>query len=524
MKKTFHSLKLACFAAVSVLIASCGGSGADYRNLLPADSFMTMSVNPASLMQKSEAGDMAQHPLFLRLKAVIDKVEGMSAEEKEYLLALVKNPGESGLDLEKDLFFFLSMDGTDIDMPEMRGGLLLPVGDKAKLDVLIARINAKSGTTTVEKGGVSVIELGNEDAVSAVCAYNDVAFMIYFVQNHSADITETVRKMFAQKVGESLMGDKVVAEQLARKNDINMVLAYAGLAPMMNNPMLGQMPMMEALQGATMVSSVNFEKGRIVLDAGMSYKDKESEQKMTDFYAYVKPQTGALLRYVPRNTVGTMAYGLDGEKMYTVLSSMPGYGMLMGNPLVKQMMDAFEGDCVISFAGMTADGRYPVASFLAQVNDPAVVQTIVSNMPGMPVQRTGDGEYMLNMGGVTVLFGVKGDVLYCTTDAVVKSALDGAEIESLASMDKLFKDQSGTFYLNYQGLTAMIAMLVGGDVTPPVEVALSVLGMFDDLEAYGTVKGGKAVVNMTDKEQNAFKTICDKTGELIRRYVPEANL
>ena len=32
------------------------------------------------------------------------------------------------------------------------------------------------------------------------------------------------------------------------------------------------------------------------------------------------------------------------------------------------------------------------------------------------------------------------------------------------------------------------------------------------------------IVNMVDKEQNSFKTICDKTGELIRQYMPEANL
>lgn len=50
------------------------------------------------------------------------------------------------------------------------------------------------------------------------------------------------------------------------------------------------------------------------------------------------------------------------------------------------------------------------------------------------------------------------------------------------------------------------------------------LAMFEDLEAYGTMKGGTAVVNMTDKEQNSFKTVCDKIGELIRRYVPEVNL
>ena len=77
---------------------------------------------------------------------------------------------------------------------------------------------------------------------------------------------------------------------------------------------------------------------------------------------------------------------------------------------------------------------------------------------------------------------------------------------------------------NFEGVTALTAQLVGGNVDPQVEAALSVLAMFEDLEAYGTMKGGTAVVNMTDKEQNSFKTVCDKIGELIRRYVPEVNL
>ena len=522
MKKTLRSLKLACLAAVSMLVVSCGGS-ADYRNFLPADSFMTMSVNPASLLQKSDAGDIGQHPLFIRLKAELDKAEGITAEEKEYLLALLKNPCESGVDLKKDLFFFMSMDGA-MQSPNVRGGMLLPVGDKAKLDALLARIGEKSGIAPRHEGGVSVIALGEDSSVSGLCAYNDVAVMLYFAQGSPESAIDAVKKLFAQKSGESLMGDKAVAEQLARKNDINMVLSYGEILPMMNNPMLSSMPMMDALKGAMMVGSVNFEKGRIVCDAAMSYKDKESEQKMMDFYAYVKPQTGALLRYVPRNTIGAMAYGLNGEKMYSVFSAMPGYGMLMANPMVKQVMDAFSGDCVISFSGMTADGQYPVASLLAQVKDPAVLQTIVSNLSGMPIQKAGEGEYTISMGGVTVLFGVKGDVLYCTTDAVVKSALDGADIESLASMSKIFKGQSGSFYVDFEGVTALTAQLVGGNVDPQVEAALSVLAMFEDLEAYGTMKGGTAVVNMTDKEQNSFKTVCDKIGELIRRYVPEVNL
>lgn len=389
MKNFLRPLKLACLAAASMLIVSCGGS-ADYRSILPADSFMTVSVNPASLMQKCEAGDLDQHPLYVRIKAELDKDQNLSAEEKEYLLALLKNPGESGIDVKKDFFFFAAMEGT-VDAPVMRGGLLLPIGDKAKFDALLARINEKSGVAPETKGGVSVVDLGKEGDAGVLCAYNDIAFMVYFVQNGVDDLAGDVRKLFAQQSGESLMGDKAVAEQLARKNDINMVLSYGEILPMMNNPMLSSMPMMDALKGMTMVGSVNFEKGRIVTEAAVSYKDKESEAKMMDFYAYVKPQTGALLRYVPAASIGAMSLGLNGEKLYSMLSAMPGYGMLMANPMVKQVMEPFDGDFLLSFSGMGIDGKYPVASMLAQVKDPAVLQTIVTNMAGMPVRQTAGG-------------------------------------------------------------------------------------------------------------------------------------
>ena len=39
------------------------------------------------------------------------------------------------------------------------------------------------------------------------------------------------------------MGDKVVADQLSEKNDINMVMVYSALASMLDsNPMVGSMP------------------------------------------------------------------------------------------------------------------------------------------------------------------------------------------------------------------------------------------------------------------------------------------
>ena len=40
--------------------------------------------------------------------------------------------------------------------------MLLPIGDKAKFDALLARINEKSGVAPETKGGVSVFDLGKE--------------------------------------------------------------------------------------------------------------------------------------------------------------------------------------------------------------------------------------------------------------------------------------------------------------------------------------------------------------------------
>lgn len=236
------------------------------------------------------------------------------------------------------------------------------------------------------------------------------------------------------------------------------------------------------------------------------------------------PQTGDLLRLrARRQPSAALSYGLDGEKLYAMLAAMPGYGMMLGNPMVKQVLDAFDGDCVISFSGMTPDGRFPIASLLAQVNDPAVLQTVVTNLAGMPVQQTAEGEYVFNSGDVSVLFGVKNKVLYWHDR-------HGREVGSrrcedrIADVARRHRERAVLHLLGrFQGLSALVSQLAGEAGTPQTEAALAVLGMFDDMEAYSTMEGGKLVVNMADKEQNAFKTICDTTGALIRQYMPEAD-
>ena len=199
---------------------------------------------------------------------------------------------------------------------------------------------------------------------------------------------------------------------------------------------------------------------------------------------------------------------------------MPGYGMLLANPMVKQVMDAFDGDLLLLFSGMLPGGSYPVASLLAEVGDPSVVDQLVANLPGMPLVKTGEGAYTVSLGTLSAFFGVKDGVLYFTTDAAVKTALDGTKIDAMAGCDEVFAGQWSSFCFDFKGLNALLGTLT--DVrAPQAAVGMTLLGMFDRMEAWGAKDGGKVVVEMADKERNALETICSTADGLIREALPQ---
>lgn len=526
MKHMFRSWTLACCAAAAMLFTSCGGNS-DYRDVLPADSYLVMSVDPASLYEKSGAGDITQHPLYVRLSSELEQTELLSAEEKEYLLTLLKNPAESGVDPQKDVYLFVSMtapaDGSAMMPISQKLGLLLPLGDRAKFDVLIGRICQKSGLSTETSGGVTCVPVGESDPYSGVCAYDDRAALLYFATGDLAAARAGAEALFAQKRSESLMGNAKIAASLSMSNDVNMVVSYAGLASLMNsNPMLSSMPMMEALEALTAVGSMNFEKGEVVSEFSVVYPDDESRQKVEEIYSYISPMSGDLLRFVTDAPIGVMGFGLDGSKLLDLVASMPGGAMVTSNPQVAQVMKAFAGDMLVEFQGMTSDGRYPVGTLLSQINDPSALDVVVANLAGIPVQKTGEGAYALNLGDVTLWFGVKENVLYVTNSAASKGAIDGLPLELNKTVAALFDGQTAGFYLRFAGVNDLLLRF--GGTGPDVEAARSLLSIFDDLEVSSTMEKGRMVVRMTDRDQNAFKSICDAIGTLITSYLPEEGM
>lgn len=516
MKTLSVLVRMAVMAAVVALMTACSGKS-DYRSALPENTMLAVAFQPAQLVAKSgvNAETMAQSPLYQRFVEQMDASGILSDEEKEQVLSLLTHPEESGIDGSRPSYFFVAP--VTADATEFVGGLLAPVGDAAKFSALIDRINARSGSLVVKEDELSVVRIGENSGLSGLCAYNAEAVMCCFGQGSYESLSAYVKERFAARNSESLLADATVAEFFSAKNDIDMLLSFKDLMQLYSQLPTGTLPMTDALAGVRMAGSMNFEKGRIAVTGRMLYASKEAEEQMKAFYTYVRDQKGVLLKYLPATSIATIGFGMVGSELYTTLSQMPGYGMMLANPMVKQVFDALEGDLVINFSGMLPDGVYPQATLLCEVNDPAVVDNLLAALPGLPVVKSGSG-YSMSTGGVTLFFGVKEKVLYLTSDAVVKAALDGDKIESLTAQESLFRGNVSSMYLDCVRLNTLLV----GYAAPfsQLQPAVEMLSLFTDVQAWGTKDRSEMIVRMQDETRNALESICMEVGRIMEQSLP----
>lgn len=521
MKTLSVLFRTAVLMAVVIGMTACGGSKSDYRNALPGDAMLALAFQPAQMAAKSgvNAETLERNPLYQRLVGQMDASGAFSAEEKEYVLSLLAHPEESGIDGGRAGYFFMAPGSGESFNPVF--GVLAPIGDAAKFTALIDRINAKGGLRTTHEGDLSVVRIGEKDNVTGLCAYNSEAVLCCFGQDSYETLLSYVKARFAAKPSESLLGDAVVSEFFAGKNDIDIYFSYKEIMELQSRMLTGSLPMADLLSGIRVIGSMNFEKGRIVASGQMLYASKEAEEQMAVLYSYAREQRGVLLKYLPATGVATIGFGLTGSELYTTLSQMPGYGMMLANPMVKQVLDAFEGDMAINFAGMLPGGAYPKATLLCEVNDPAVVDNLLAALPGIPVVKSGAGAYTFSAGGVTVFFGVKDKVLYVTSDDAVKAALDGEKIESMSGKESLFKGNVSSLYLDFVRLNTLLEGYA--TMVPQMQTMQTVLSLFADMQAWGTKDRGEMVVHMQDKERNALETICTTVNAMVEAELSAAD-
>lgn len=463
-----------CIALVALMLASCGGK--DYREMLPADSFVIVSINPESLSRKAQVGDFTQSVYYkMAEQALADAPE----EERGRILSLLAHPSETGLDVGSDVFMFVTMENASQTGNPTVGGLF-KVGDRKKLDSFLGWLSQKSGFTSFEEDGITFLA-NTQGADMPVVAYDETALLVYTAPVDNDQAKAAAKKLFAQKKTESLMGNSQLAQAIERPSDMKFVMDYGSVMAVAGEQIgTAGLSGFEFLNKMSMAMPVDFEKGKIVAEARILFSDKEAEKQYMEMVAAQRKMDGDFLKMLPAENVATLAGSMDGTRTYEMLQKIPMYSMVFAMaPQVKPIME-------------TIKGMIPV-----------------------PMQEMAPGQYALSPdANTTIYFGLNDNTFYATTDSDALVFLTGAQTSAYeAEVGKLFRGSYGTMFVDFPAVRSLIESLIAQNrLDQSAAASLMALSLFDTLEITGrTERQGELVLNMTDKDKNAaevlYKTI-----------------
>ena len=511
----FHALfRLAVIAIMALFAASCGQTP-EYRNAVPSNAFFVYTMDNQALLQKANDGQTGPNPLTQFLSEKLSEIPDIPAEEKEYLLSLINNPSESGLDLSQPSYLFMALDEENF-AGGIEGGLLYPMGDASKFTQMAGLFSLHQGAEIEQEGDLSIITLDDSGNPNLLCVYNETACLFFIAQQDYPTALDRAKELMMLKQENSLFDDKAATECLSKSNDMNIYLDYGNLPSEFFNQFATTSPIIQALEEFAVAGSCNFEKGRITFEGAPLFKSKEAQEKFLEVYNYSQAQTGDLLPYIPKDNIAVLSCNLIGEKLYETLVSLPGYGAMAAVPSVKQVFDAIDGDVALVITGVTADGKYPEGAILTTVNDPAIIEALVAELGPLPITMTGKNTYQLALGNIVLNFGVKDKILYITNASTVLSAIQGEKIESIESAKQLFVKQNSTLTLDFGKLTQAIRPYLANSPESETQIIFGLLGIFQQMEIHGTTETASMVIEMTDTNRNALATLCSMLTDLAK--------
>ncbi len=359
-------------AAVAVLLfASCNKTNKQGKPV-PKDAAIVVLVDGASFSSKLPWDEVKQNALFQEMYA--------DSATPAFVKKALDNPDNSGIDTKADLLFFAQKDSL--------GGIAAFTGtvkdaEKFKLFAL----DLTKGGSQSENNGV------NYSSKSPVCVgWNKEKFLLVYnepgmdakdiVRNHLPDSKYTptprdllgaCKNLFDLKESNSLGENEKFTALVKKTGDVHFWMNAEALNKGgMGNPALAMLNMNKLFEGNITAATVNFENGKILVDA-KSYAGKE----LTELY---KKYGGRnidedMIKRLPQKDIAAvfaLSFKPEGIKEFLKLLGAEGYanmGLAFAGFSLDDFIKANKGDILITL------------SDFKKSRDTVTIDTAAGNMP-----------------------------------------------------------------------------------------------------------------------------------------------
>ena len=520
--------RISLVAATVILLASCSKTNTQGK-YIPSDASFVLQVNGKSLSSKLPWDEVKQNPLF--------KDANIDSTVPSGMKMLLNNPDSVGIDAGADLIFFVEKDSI--------GGYVALEGS-IKNEELFKTFNkqvTENGTES-EKDGVNFI------SKSPLCVgYSKDKFVYVYdapqikqigsftkgmgqntndvVPGRTRDIGGTCKAIFALNESNTLAKNERFGKLMGESGDIHLWINGEELlkgAP--GNPMMAMVDMDKFYKGTVTTASVNFNNGKIIMDAKSYVSDDVA--KIYKKYTGGKISEEMIKRMPGKDVDGLMAINFNPEVIREVLKiagldGVANSGMSRVGFTMDDVIKAFKGDVffgVSDFAmktdtsnGAMYTGEKPVFNFVfaTSIGDKDAFNKVI-NAGKKQMGDTADFPFAYNSNGT--YFAV----------ANSKENADKYLASTNTNFDFISKINGQAFggYLNIQSLMKAFAGEATKDSSGKAALDAS-MKFWDNISMKGGDMSSDAItqtveINLVDKTTNSLKQLNQYASKLSEIY------
>ena len=521
MIKRILPLTFAAIVAV-ILFASCSKKTNKEGRYIPSTAGIVVDVNGEILNAKLPWEEIVQNEAFKKM--IADTIVS------SFTKSLLQNPENSGVNTKADLILFVLKD-TSSGYTAVEGF----VKDEAKFKIMLSGA-LKNGKETMKDGFTyfadekTSVAYNKEKFIVAINTpqLNDMQKTVSAAMDttnqpaiaevkYTRDMNAVAAGIIALKEDASLAKNEKFSGLMAEKGDAHFWFNAEYFSSTAALPGIGAMANLSKLyEGAITTAAVNFENGKINLDA-KSYGGKE----ITDLY---KKYSGKnidkqMLKNIPsKNLAGLFAFNFkpEGVKEFLKILNMDGLvnlGAAQAGFNLDDFIKANKGDILIAVTDIKQDtlvGQSANYIFAASINDKISFNKIIDagKKFGGPMLGA-DNKYAYNVNEKYFVF--------TNNKAMTDTYIAGTANTTFDFTDKISDGPFGGF-VNFQYIFNNMKPKVTAD-SLDVQIYNASVKIWDNLLiSGGNFKGGGLTqhweVNMMDKNSNSLKQLNSYLGTM----------
>ena len=500
--------RLSVLTVLIVFLTACSKTS-EYTNVIPADASVVASINLKSLASKAGLNDKENETAKQKVLEALKS--GMNAATFQQLEKVMKNPSESGIDIESPFYVFSS---SSFPYPAIVGKVSNEDNLHTSLDVMTKEqicqpVSEADGYSFTTMNGI-------------LLAFNNSTVMIVTVNGTSQ--TEKAKKgitdLMKQTADNSIVKCGAFQKMEQQKSDVNFFASMKTIPATYRSQASMGLPAEVKPEDITLVGGLNFEKGKIALKSE-NYTENDAVKALLKKQMESFGKTnGTFAKYFPASTLMFLNIGVKGEGLYNLLSENKEFRNTISIAKadeVKELFGSFNGDISAGLINVTRNIA-PTFMLYADVKNGNALEALYKNKQSLGMKRgediiqLGKDEYVYKTKGMNIFFGIKDKQMYVTNDELLYKNVGKAADKSIkdAPYASDMKGKNIFVAINADAIldltvVKMVAGFGGQEVKTYIELAnkVSYLSMSSEGEI------SEIDLCLKDKDVNALKQIVD---------------